>query len=173
MKQTEEFNEILDLTSNIFNIDRNELISKDRSMHLAIPRNAAAVIGVKKAMLKKEIVAKGLNRHRTLIYHYLKNHKQFFKYHKPYAKGYLKILNAYKNIDVSRKQFIDKDEFKLFVEKINFKNAKKPDIIISVSCAKYNHNFLSSCFKFSDDIEIIKDAFKEYKCVYDYNTYER
>lgn len=70
MKQTEEFNEILDLTSNIFNIDKKELISKDRSMHLAIPRNAAAVIGVKKAMLKKEIVAKGLNRHRTLIYHY-------------------------------------------------------------------------------------------------------
>lgn len=172
MTEKKEFENILEITAKVFNVDVEKLVSKDRALDLAIPRNVAAVIGMRDALLKKETITKVLNRHRTSAYHYLKTHKIFFDYYAPYRKGYIKALKEFKKIDANKKVFINKGEFNLFIKNIKVKNSLNPDIIISVSCGDFSHSFLSDCFKFSDDIITIKEAFNGYKRKINYNTYE-
>jgi hypothetical protein len=172
MNQINEFNELLTITSEISGIDKESLQSKDRSIEFAIPRAVLAVVSIKDALLKKEVVAKGLNRHRTATYHYLKCHDEFFNYHAPYRNCYVKVLKAYKNIDENKKHFVDKKEFKKFIKSLPIKNSKKPDIEIKVKANGFNYIFLSDCFNFTEDVLIIKKYLKGYKYNIDYNTYE-
>ena len=172
MKQKEEMNYIIDVTCKVFNINKKELLTKNRQMHLSIPRIVAAVIGIKDSNIRKEIVAKCLNRDRSGMYYYTGKHKDYFDFHAPYRNGYVKVLKAYKDIDVNKKKFMSELEFNLFIKNIKFKHSKNPDIIILITCGKYKHNFLSDCFKFTEDISIIKNAFKGYKININYNTYE-
>tara|TARA_R110002020_G_scaffold137736_2_gene307206 strand:- start:293 stop:814 length:522 start_codon:yes stop_codon:yes gene_type:complete len=172
MKQTEEFNEILNITSRLLKVNKRELISKDRSMHLAIPRAVAAVVGMKDAMIKKDIVAKSINRHRTATYHYLKKHNDFFKWHAPYRNGYIKVLKEYKKIDENKKQFIDKHEFDIFIQKLKINNSIRPDIIIDLSSNDYKHTFLSDCFSFTEHMKKINKNLEGYKYNLTYKTYE-
>jgi hypothetical protein len=172
MKAKEEINYIIDVTCEAFNVNKAELLTKSRKMELAIPRIISAVVGIKEANIKKDTVAEALKRDRTGMYYYLKMHKDYFATHKPYMRGYMKVLKAYKKIDEDCKEFIYKREFNLFIKKMKFKNAKKPDIVITVTCGKYSNSFYSDCFNFTEDIEIIKLAFKDYKHKINYNSYE-
>jgi len=173
MKAKEEMNYIIDVTCKTFNIDKKEFLTKSRKMDLAIPRIVSAIIGIKEANIKKEIVAKHLNRDRTGMYYYLKMHKDYFKTHKPYMRGYMKVLKAYKQIDEKLNKFIYKKEFNLFVKNLKFKNSKNPDIRMTVNSGKYSHDFYSDVWKFTEDLFYLKESFKDYKYTIDYNSYER
>ena len=172
MKQVEEFKQILELTANALGVCKEDLTSRSRKMHLAIPRAIACVIGMKDASIKKEIVANVLNRHRTATYHYLYKHEAFFKYHAPYRNGYIKVLKEYKKIDANKEVFISKQHFQMFVGDLNFVQSKQPDIVIELNSKKYKHLFYSDCFNFTEHIKDIKKHFEGFKHTIKYKTYE-
>lgn len=172
MKQIKEFNQILDITSEVLNVPKLLLTSKNRSMHLAIPRAIACVVGMKDALIKKEIVAKCINRHRTATYHYLYKHDEFFKYHAPYRAGYMKVLKEYKRIDKDKKIFLDKNQFNIFIKNLNINDSKNPDIMITIKSSKYRHVFYSDCFNFTEHMKKIHKCFDGYKYNVNYKSYE-
>lgn len=172
MTDKEEFKHILDITCKAFNVTKEDIMTKSRKMDLAIARQVAAVIGIKDANIKRDIVAKEINRDRTGMYYYEKKHKEYFDWFQPYRKGYIKVLKEYKNINADKKQFISKAEFNMFIKGIKLNKFTKPDIIITVKYNKYRHDFLSNVFNFTNDMEILKTAFKDYKIKYNYKTYE-
>jgi len=163
MNEIKEFENIVNITCKEFNIEKDILLTKSRKMNLSLARQISAVIGIKDAEININKVAKYLNRDRTGMYYYLKNHNDNFDVFKPYREKYISILKKYKRIDLDKKIFISKKEFNLFVKKINVKEYAIADLVITVICGKYVKHFLTSCFNYSNDYEIIRKAFEGYK----------
>ena len=163
MNDIKEFENIVNITCKEFNISKDLLLTKSRKMNLALARQVAAVIGINDADINITKVAKYLNRDRTGMYYYLKNHNDNFDVFKPYRDKYISVLKKYKRIDLDKKIFIDKKQFNLFTKKIKIKDCTIADLIISVSSGKYTKNFLTSCFNYSNDYETITKAFEGYK----------
>jgi len=109
MTPKDNFKHICNLTTNIMGLRKGSLSYRSRKQEIQLARNIAGVIGIREG-IKREVIAKHLKRHRTLIYHYEKQHKDWFgtKSYPYYAKAYTKVFSAYQEIEDSRKQFTDK-----------------------------------------------------------------
>tara|TARA_R100001443_G_scaffold76563_2_gene84010 strand:+ start:10006 stop:10527 length:522 start_codon:yes stop_codon:yes gene_type:complete len=173
MSETEQFIQICNLTTKVLELPKDCLSLQLRDRPIALGREIAGYIGLKEG-IKRNIVAKVLKKHRTATYHYERNHADWFKWYKPYRNAYIKVMRAFRNIEDNKKQFIDKKHLKYFIQdELGLKNSKKPEVLVTINSGNLNYLLLSDCFNFSKQMEILKNALKDYKHKITYETYER
>ena len=171
MSEKEEFINICNITTNILDLPKDSLSLKNRDRPIVLGREVAGVIGLKQG-IHRTVIAKVLNRNRTAIYHYERNHETWFSYYSPYRQAYLKVLKVYKAIEDKRKQFIDRLHLRHFIKELGLSNSQHPDVNITIKSGEISYDIFSDCFNFSNDMEILKDALNGYKCKINYKPYE-
>ncbi len=173
MTPKEDFKQICDLTTSLLGFPKGKLSSKSRSQALQRARNIASVIGRKEG-IKREIIAKGIKRDRTAIYHYEKQHKHWLnnKSYPSYAKSYTKVLAAYEEIEKSRKQFIDKFHLRHYVKELGLKNCEKKDIVFTIISGAVSVQLFSDAHNFSNYYDTLTTGFRGYRVNVNYCQYE-
>tara|TARA_R100001443_G_scaffold18073_1_gene28738 strand:+ start:1423 stop:1932 length:510 start_codon:yes stop_codon:yes gene_type:complete len=163
MIEQETFINLCNLTTRVLGLPKDSLALKSRKQNLAIGRSIASVIGRMEDYTKHEVIADVLGRHRTLIYHYEKKHKNNYATWVQYRKAFNKVYIAYKNLESSKKSFLDDDFLKAHLLKKGVKENKKSQVFIEVKSGKAVCIIKTSYFDFSNQLESIKLALKNYQ----------
>ena len=173
MTPTDNFIHICNLTTNVMGLRKGSLADKSRKQELHLARTIAGVIGMKEG-IKREVIAKQLNRHRTAIYHYEKQHKHWFsnKSYPSYAKAYTKVFSVYQKIEDSRKQFIDKFHLKNFVNELGLVNCERKHIVFTITSGSVSYQLFSDAHNFSNYYDTLNLALSGYKAILNYKEYE-
>ena len=161
---TEELNfkSICDLTTNILGMPKGALSLKSRKRPLHVARSVAAYIARSEEDIHRNIIGKGLNRDRSLIYHYEKNHKKHYKTCLVYRNTFNKIYNAYKTMDSEKEIFINGSLMRDHLLRGGVKEDVKPDVLIEVKSGKAKCIINTSYFDFSNQLENVKLAMEKY-----------
>jgi hypothetical protein len=163
MIEQENFINLCDLTTRVLGLPKDSLALKSRKQNLNIARSIASVISRMEDYTKREIIAEVLDRHRTLIYHYEKKHKHNYATWVQYRNAFNKVYIAYKNLETSKKSFIDDDFLKAHLLKKGVKENAKSQVYIEVKSGKAICIIKTSYFDFSNQLENIKLALKNYQ----------
>jgi hypothetical protein len=163
MIEQENFINLCDLTTRVLGLPKDSLALKSRKQNLNIARSIASVISRMEDYTKREIIAEVLDRHRTLIYHYEKKHKHNYATWVQYRNAFNKVYIAYKNLETSKKSFIDDDFLKAHLLKKGVKENAKSQVYIEVKSGKAICIIKTSYFDFSNQLENIKLALTNYK----------
>jgi hypothetical protein len=161
---TEEINfkALCDLAINVCDVSKTSLLSKTRKRKIQSVRAALSYIAISEEDMNRNMVAKILKRDRTATYHYEKNHKKHYKSCIIYRNIFTKIYKAYKDIDGSKDMFVDKDYMKSFLLKNGVKETLNPDVLLEVKSGEVKCIIKTSYFDFSNQLEIINLALKNY-----------
>jgi len=161
---TEEINfkALCDLAVNVCDVPKEDLLSKTRKRKIQSVRAALSYIAISEEDMDRNMVAKILKRDRTATYHYERNHKKYYKSCDVYRNIFTKIYKAYKDINGSKDVFIDKDYMKSFLLKNGVKETIKPDVLLEVKSGEVKCIIKTSYFDFSNQLEIINLALKNY-----------
>jgi hypothetical protein len=161
---TEELNfkAICNLASNILQISEDALSSKTRKKPIQIARACVAYIAMKEEDISRNVIAHVLNRNRATTYHYETNHKKDYFTSRIYRNTFNKIYKAYKDIDGAKNIFIDADYMKSFLLKNGVKEKLQFDVSLKVKSGQVYCIIKTSYFDFSNQIENISLALKNY-----------
>ena len=161
---TEEYNfrNICNLTTKLLGLPDDALALKSRKRPLQVARAIAGYIGRTEEDINQKIIGKVLNRDRTLIYHYENTHKTNYANCSIYRDTFNRIYKAYKDIDGIKEVFIDGDFMKSYLLKNEVVETLKPEVILEVKSGQVKCKIKTSYFDFSNQLEIIKLALKNY-----------
>ena len=161
MTPKDNFIHICNLTTTVMGLRKGSLAFKTRKLDIQIPRMVAAVIGRIEEHISHSIIAEVLSRHRASIYHYEKCHQSNYSWEK-YRDIFNKVYMAYKQIEQSKKVFIDRYYMKEFLLKNGVKEAVNSNVLLKVKSDKVECVIKTSYFDFSNQLENIKLALKNY-----------
>ena len=160
----EEFNfkSICDITTRVMKLPKNSLSLKSRKRPLQAARSVAGYIGRTEENISPKIIAKVLDKNRTLIYHFEHGHKKNYANCEIYRNTFNKVYKAYKNIQGDKDIFLDGDYMKSYLLKNGVTEVKKPDVFLEVKSGQVKCKINTSYFDFSNQLEIIKFVLKNY-----------
>jgi len=163
-KITEELNfkAICSLTTKVMGLPNGSLSLKSRERNLQVARSAAGYIGLTEEDIDRNVIAKVLNRDRTATYHYERTHKKNFKHCIIYRNTFTKIYKEYKNIDGEKDIFINKRQLKNHLLQNKVFEAENSDVSLQVKSGEAICIINTSYFDFSNQIQNIKNAMKNY-----------
>jgi hypothetical protein len=161
---TEEYNfkSICNLTTKLLGLPDDALALKSRKRPLQVARAIAGYIGRTEEDINQKTIGKVLNRDRTLIYHYENTHKANYANCEIYRNTFNKVYKAYKDIDGIKEVFIDGDFMKSYLLKNEVVETLNPEVILEVKSGQVKCKIKTSYFDFSNQLEIIKLALKNY-----------
>ena len=161
---TEEYNfkSICNLTTKLLGLPDDALALKSRKRPLQVARSIAGYIGRTEEDINQKIIGKVLNRDRTLIYHYENTHKSNYANCEVYRNTFNKVYKAYKDIDGIKEVFVDSDFMKSYLLKNEVVETLNPEVILEVKSGQVKCKIKTSYFDFSNQLEIIKLALKNY-----------
>ena len=161
---TEEYNFkcICSLTTRILDFPDGSLSTKSRKRPLQAARAVASYIARTEEDINRSIIGKVLNRDRSLIYHYEKTHKKFFSTCLVYRNIFNKVYKAYLDIDGTKEIFTDKDFMKSYLLKNGVSEKLKSDVKIKIKSGKTTCIIKTNYFDFSNQLENVKFALKNY-----------
>ena len=161
---TEEYNfrNICNLTTKLLGLPDDALALKSRKRPLQVARAIAGYIGRTEEDINQKTIGKVLNRDRTLIYHYENTHKTNYANCSIYRDTFNKVYKAYKDIDGIKEVFIDGDFMKSYLLKNEVVETLNPEVILEVKSGQVKCKIKTSYFDFSNQLEIIKLALKNY-----------
>ena len=162
MTAKDNFIHICNLTTSVMGLRKGSLAYKTRKQEIQIPRMVAAVIGRIEENINHAIIAEVLSRHRASIYHYEKCHQGNYTWEK-YREVFNKVYMTYKQIEQSKKVFIDKHYMKEFLLKNGVKESPKLEAQIMVKSGSVSIIIMTSYMDFSNQLENIKFALQDYK----------
>ena len=162
MTAKDNFIHICNLTTSVMGLRKGSLSDKSRKQEFQIPRMVAAVIGRIEENINHAIIAEVLSRHRASIYHYEKCHQGNYTWEK-YREVFNKVYMTYKQIEQSKKVFIDKHYMKEFLLKNGVKESPKLEAQIMVRSGSVSIIIMTSYMDFSNQLENIKFALQDYK----------
>ena len=161
---TEEYNFkcICNLTTKALDFPDGSLSTKSRKRPLQAARAVASYIARTEEDINREIIGKVLNRDRSLIYHYEKTHKKYFSTCLVYRNTFNKVYKAYMSIDLTKDFFIDSNKMRTFLLKNGISMIYGGDVTLEVKSGKAICKVKTSYFDFSNQLENIKLALKNY-----------
>ena len=161
---TEEYNfkSICNLTTKLLGLPDDALALKSRKRPLQVARAIAGYIGRTEEDINQKTIGKVLNRDRTLIYHYENTHKSNYANCEVYRSTFNKVYKAYKDIDGIKEGFVDGDFMKSYLLKNEVVETLKPEVILEVKSGQVKCKIKTSYFDFSNQLEIVKLALKNY-----------
>ena len=161
---TEEYNfkSICNLTTKLLGLPDDALALKSRKRPLQVARAIAGYIGRTEEDINQKTIGKVLNRDRTLIYHYENSHKANYAKCEIYRNTFNKVYKAYKDIDGIKEVFVDGDFMKSYLLKNEVVETLNPEVILEVKSGQVKCKIKTSYFDFSNQLEIVKLALRNY-----------
>ena len=163
-KMTEEdnFKNLCNLTTRVLGLPDGSLALRSRKRPLQVARAIAGYIGRTEEDIHRTIIGKVLNRDRSLIYHYELRHKPLYKTCPIYRDSFNKIYAAYKNVGGTKEFFLDKDFMKSYLLENGVKETLDSNVFLEVKSGQVKCIIKTSYFDFSNQLENVKLALKNY-----------
>ena len=163
-KMTEEnnFRNICNLATKIMGFDDGALSSRSRKRPLQVARAIVGYIGLKEENIHRTVVAKGLNRDRSLMYHYEKHHTHNYATCLVYRNTFNKIYGAWKDIDSTKRVFLDDDFLKRHLIQSGVRENAKSQVFLEIKSGNAICIIVTSYFDFSNQLENVKFAMTNY-----------
>ena len=160
----EEFNfkSICDITTRVMKLPKDSLSLKSRKQSYTVGRSVAGYIARTEEDIQPKIIAKVLNKNRTLVYHYLRIHKDNYANCEVYRNTFNKVYKVYKSIEGDKDIFLDGDYMKSFLLKNKVTEVKIPDVFLEIKSGQVNCKINTSYFEFHNQLEFINLALKNY-----------
>tara|TARA_R110000824_G_scaffold295738_6_gene484049 strand:- start:660 stop:1166 length:507 start_codon:yes stop_codon:yes gene_type:complete len=162
MTAKDNFIHLCNLTTSVMGLPKGSLAYKSRKTELQIPRMVATMIARIEEGTKHSVIAEVLGRHRATIYHYEKMHQGNYTWEQ-YRDTFNAVYMTYKQIEQSKKVFIDKYFMKDFLLKNGVKESPKLEAQILVKSGEIEVMISTSYMDFSNQLENIRFALREYK----------
>lgn len=163
MTQEDNFKNLCNLTTQLLGLRKGSLSYKSRRQELQIARSVASVIGRMTEDIHQTVIAKEINRDRSLIYHYEKNHKHNYATFPKYRDTFNKIYNAYTTIEDSKKTFFDLHQLQDYLRKNDVVHSSKQQVAIRIQSGKIGTDIRVSFRDFYNQLENIKFALQNFK----------
>ena len=158
---TTEVKELCDIATNIVGLEQGSLTSLTRKEPYAIARQVVANICLSQG-IHFVTIAKVLNRDRSNIYHYQKNHKSNFNSWLNYRRLFTKVYNAYKENKKEQKTFINKQDLRSYLLN-NGVSTSEGEVFIVVKSGLLKTIIRTSYKDFSNQLENIRIALFDYQ----------
>ena len=162
MNAEDDFKIICRLTTRVLGLPDGSLALKSRKRPLQVARAIAGYLGRTEEDIHRTIIGKVLNRNRSLIYHYESRHKSLYKTCPIYRQSFNKIYAAYKDIDGAKKFFLNKHIMKSYLLKNGVFETLDSDVLLEVTSAQVKCIIKTSYSDFSNQLENVKLALKNY-----------
>ena len=111
---------------------------------------------------KKDILYIHFLLHQKIYYHYENTHKANYANCEIYRSTFNKVYKAYKDIDGIKEVFVNGDFMKSYLLKNEVVETLNPEVILEVKSGQVKCKIKTSYFDFSNQLEIIKLALKNY-----------
>jgi hypothetical protein len=163
MTQEDNFKNLCNLTTSLLGLRKGSLSYKSRKQELQVARSIASVIARIEYEIPHSTIAKVINRDRTLIYHYEKNHKHNYSTFPKYRDIFNKVFNAFQSIEDSKKCFFDLQQLKDYLRKNGVSNSAKHQVTIQIKSGKIGTDIKVSYRNFYNQLENVKLALQNFK----------
>ena len=161
MTTEDNFKDLCNLTTSVLGLPKGSLGEKTRKQDVQIARTIASVIARTEEDIHQTVIAKVINRDRSLIYHYEKMHRSNYATWGKYRDVFNKVYTAYKDISSSKMTFIDAEFLKRHLLKNGVKESK-PQVLLEVTSGETFCIIKTSYFDFSNQLENVKLAMANY-----------
>jgi hypothetical protein len=162
MTAEDNFKNLCNLTTRVLGLPDGSLALRSRKRPLQVARAVAGYLGRTEENIHRTIIGKVLNRDRSLIYHYEYNHKKNYANCLVYRNTFNKIYKAYKDLDGTKDFFLDSDKMKSYLLKNGVSMTYGGDVSLEVKSDKAICIIKTSYFDFSNQLENVKLALKNY-----------
>ena len=142
---------------------KGSLSQKSRRTELQIPRAVAAVISRLEDETHQTVIAKVLNRDRSLVYHYEKMHSANYSSWEKYRDTFNKVYMAYTSLANAKKEFFDLQHLHDHLRKSGVKGSDKHQTSIRIKCGKVGTDIKVSYREFYNQLELCKLALQDYR----------
>jgi hypothetical protein len=163
MRDSDIFKNLCDATTDILGLPDGSLSLKSRKRPLHVARAITAYIAVAELNIHRTIIGKGLNRHRSLIYHYEKTHKSNYATCIIYRNSFNKIYSAYKKLDTKSPVFLDDDFLKKHLKKNGVVENEKSQVYLEIKSGESTCIIKTSYFDFANQLKNVKLALQDYQ----------
>jgi hypothetical protein len=162
MTAEDNFKNLCRLTTDVLGLPIGSLSSKSRRSELQIPRSVASVIGILEDDIHPLIIAKVIKRDRCSVYHYQNTHKANYANKEKYRNIFNKVYKFYKDLEGSKDFFLDGEYMKSYLLKNGVTETTNSNVLLKVKSDKVECIIKTSYFDFSNQLENIKLALKNY-----------
>ena len=162
MTEEDNFKNICNLTTKLMGFKDGALSLKSRKRPLQVARSVAAYIARSEENIHRTVIAKVLNRDRSLIYHYEHGHKTNYATCIIYRNTFNKVYRGYKDIDSTKLTFLDDDFMKRHLIQSGVKENDKAQVFLEIKSGDATCIIKTSYFDFSNQLENVKFGMKNY-----------
>ena len=162
MTAEDNFKNLCRLTTEVLGLPRGSLASKSRRSELQIPRSVASVIAVMVDDIHPLVIAKVIKRDRCSVYHYQNTHKSNYANKEKYRNIFNKIYRSYKDLEGAKDFFLDGDYMRVYLLKNGVSVTCGGDVLLEVKSGQVKCIIKTSYFDFSNQLENVKLALKNY-----------
>ena len=158
---TTEVKELCDIATNIVGLEQGSLASFTRKEPYTLARQVVANICLHQG-IHFVTIAKVLNRDRSNIYHYQKNHTGNFKTWIEYRRLFTKAYNTYKDNKKEQKTFLSEQDLRTYLLS-NGVSTSEGEVFIVVKSGLLKTIITTSYKDFSNQLENIRIALFDYQ----------
>jgi hypothetical protein len=162
MTEEDNFKNICNLTTKLMGFKNGDLSLKSRKRPLQVARSVAAYIGRSEENIHRTIIAKVLNRDRSLIYHYEHGHKVNYATCLVYRNTFNRVYRGYKDIDDSKLTFLHDDFLRTHLIQNGVRENNKSQVFLEITSGESVCIIKTSYFDFSNQLENVKFAMNNY-----------
>jgi len=166
MTQEDNFKNLCNLTTELVGLPKGSLSNRSREQKYQVPRAVISMIARLEDNVHQTVIAKELNRDRSLIYHYEKMHQSNYRTYEKYRKTYIEVYIAYCNNKKQNKVFKTQASFKKYLDKNNIVSTETYNTELALRSGNFYVNLKLNYKDFYNVIEIIKFALKDYHYEY-------
>jgi len=163
MNQESDFKNLCNLTTNVLGLRKGSLALKSRKQEFQVARMIASIIARSEYDTNRSIIAKVINRNRSLIYHYEKKHSINYASFPKYREIFNKVHNSFTTIENSKKVFNSIFKLREHLRKNNVLDSNKHQVIVRLVSGKVGLDVKLSYRDFSKQLELIKESLNGYK----------
>jgi len=163
MTAEDNFKNLCNLTTSVMGLRKGSLSQKSRRTELQIPRAVAAVISRLEDETHQTVIAKVLNRDRSLVYHYEKMHSANYSSWEKYRDTFNKVYMAYTSLANAKKEFFDLQHLHDHLRNSGVKGSDKHQTSIRIKCGKVGTDIKVSYREFYNQLELCKLALQDYR----------
>lgn len=156
------FRNLCNLTTKLVGLQDGDLALRSRKKKYQIPRAVASMVGIILEGTHFNIIANEINRDRTLINHYRKNHEAEYKTYPAYRELFNKVYRAYKNIQDAKPSFESNEALRQHLRKFGIYDSDLKQVKIKIISGKKYSIYNFSYEEFSGKVEICRLALNDY-----------
>jgi hypothetical protein len=162
MTEEHNFKNLCDLTTSVLGLRKGSLATKSRKRPLQVARAITGYIARAEEDIHRTVIGNGLNRNRSLIYHYERKHKKDYETSSLYRNTFNLIYKAYKDIGGTKALFLDGGFMKSHLLKNGVKEVLDYDMLLEVKSGQAICVIKTSYLDFATQLENVKFAMKNY-----------